>query len=222
MNTTHVLLLEDDPSTRRFVAMALDDAPITLMLCDSVIAASRCLEAGPVDVVLSDLRVADGSALPFLEALARRGGPRVAVFSAGVTPDDRARLVAAGVSHVLDKPVAVGALRDCVLGARPVPASPATLPYFGGNAALASAYVASCREQFPRDVLTGDAACAAHDLAALHRIAHSLRTVLQILGHPADAACAVALDQACAAGDHTAVQAHWQRLRAALARIAAD
>jgi Hpt domain len=87
---------------------------------------------------------------------------------------------------VLDKPVPPAVLSDCVRealledaaagrAAGPAGATPLPTPPSGAREAAITT-----------DIAEGDAALARGDVAALHRLAHSLKTVLQLLG--ADAA----------------------------------
>jgi HPt (histidine-containing phosphotransfer) domain-containing protein len=62
-------------------------------------------------------------------------------------------------------------------------------------------------------------ALAAADLPALRRLAHSLKSVLQTLGHDAASAQARQLEADAAAGRSEAAQQGWARLGAALDRL---
>lgn len=229
-----VLLVEDDASIRRYVAMALEELPITLVEAPTLADAEAVLAQGPVRLVISDLMLPDGNGIALLQALvadpARRAGARLAAFSAGISAERRAQLEAMGVDEVLAKPVALEQLEACVqralAGAAPMaaPAPAAADPvaaFFGGNAALFEAFRASCRLQFGADLAAGDAALAARDLAALRRLAHSLKSVLLTLGHEAAHREALALETLAHAGDAPRAAAGWQALRARLAELAA-
>lgn len=63
MNRPRVLLVEDDPSLRRFVALALDELDIQLLRCASVAEAVEVLSQGPVRLVLTDLMMPGESGL---------------------------------------------------------------------------------------------------------------------------------------------------------------
>lgn len=231
-----VLLVEDDASIRRFVEMALEELPLTLVCAGSLAEAeARLAEPDGFAAVISDLMLPDGSGATLLQALAadpaRRRGARLVAFSAGVSAARREQLVAIGVDEVLAKPVALAALEDCVqraLAASAAAATPAPAParpaadddvvqrFFGGDAALYAAYRASCRTQFAVDLRDGDAALAGGDLAALRRLAHSLKTVLQTLGEPEAARRAAGLELVAAAADGTPVEPLWAALAADL------
>lgn len=190
-----VLLVEDDTSLQRFVAMALEDEAVRLQACTSVDEALLALAAQGFDLVITDLMMPGRSGHDLLAALqqrpALRGAARLAVFSAGLNATVRQQLEGLGVSRFLSKPCSLADLRACVSDLRttgPAPAAPsphraAIDTYFGGNGALYQAYLARCREQFPLDLASGHEACARGDTHALRLLAHSLKSVLQTLGH---------------------------------------
>jgi HPt (histidine-containing phosphotransfer) domain-containing protein len=94
--------------------------------------------------------------------------------------------------------------------------------YFAGDQALYAAYRDSCRRQFAHDRRAGDAALAAGDHAGLRRLAHSLKTVLQTLGHDDDSAVARQLEHDASDGRTEAAHQGWARLGQALDRLSAD
>ena len=227
-----VLLVEDDASIRRFVAMALDEAAITLLAAATLAAARAELDAAPVRLLLCDLMLPDGSGHDLLhELVARpdwRAGARLVAFSAGVTASRRAELLALGVDEVLSKPVALADLEACVQRALAPTALPATsVPadaqqqaqaqavqrFFGGNAELFAAYRQSCLLQFATDLQQGDAAAARADLPALRRLAHSLKTVLLTLGDLPGSECAAEAERQAAHGEEAAALQAWAALR---------
>lgn len=233
-----VVLVDDDPSIRRFVELALEDLPIELVLCASVAEARQALRAAPAALLITDLMMPGETGLDLLQQLAEqpalRGSALLAVFSAGLDAAPRERLAALGVWRELGKPVSLAVLEACVAEAtglaEPAPAPPATarasdlgsaeLPAvataFGGDADLYRAFRDEARAQFPRDLAEGDLALAAADWPALRRLAHSLKSVLTLLGMDAAAARARELEIAAAAGDAAAARARWLALRQAL------
>jgi DNA-binding response OmpR family regulator len=231
-----VLVIEDDASIRRFIELALEEEPIELVQAESVAQGLAALRGrGPFRLVMTDLMLPDGSGQQLLQALqgdaALRAGARVAVFSAGLSAETRQQLAGLGVDEVIAKPAGVAQLLTCVQRAldagpaeAPVPtADPEALAvdlYFAGNRPLYETYRDSCRQQFALDRQAGDAAVQAADWQALRRLAHSLKSVLQTLGHDADGATARTLEADTDAGRHEAARAGWQRLGAALDRLA--
>ena len=235
MALPRVLLLEDDPAVRRFVALALEPLPLQLLPCGTLTEARALLEHTPVQLVLMDLALPDGSGLELLPSLHTpdNAACRIVVFSGGV--DDaalRRQLQSQGAWRVLAKPVGVGLLFDTVrealqgtLQADPLAADLPTAPapeaqpqdpvmaFFGGDHGLYQAYLASCLAQFGNDLAQGDAAARAHDAPALQRVAHSLKSVLTMLGQPHAAQEAREIEAHAAAGATEAMRNGWQRLR---------
>ncbi|WP_158275003.1 response regulator [Acidovorax sp. HMWF029] len=171
----------------------------------------------------------------------------VAVFSAGLNPAVRDQLSAMKVWRMLSKPTSVLELETCVRDAlaltmtsmadappcgTPTPATQ-TIPaaarteteaeaiatHFAGDELLFKAYRASCLQQFPADIRQGDAACAAQDLPALRRLAHSLATVLLTLGYPKQSMWARQLENAAAQLAVDQCLDHWSKLRAFLTQL---
>jgi CheY-like chemotaxis protein len=193
--------------------------------------------------------------LDWLATAPERRGARLAVLSAGLESAARRQLDGLPLHGVLLKPVSVARLRSFVEEALGGPAASAPSPDrlvarpqddpasggegeaeaepealriardFGGDEALYRAWRASCLAQFPLDVLEGDRAAAAGDLAALRRLGHGLKAVLAALGWHRAAAHARALELEAAqaapqapgtAGGLGAATAAWARLREAL------
>lgn len=247
MTLPRVLLVEDDTSIARFVQMALDELPIELVTCTNVPDAIQSLHTGGAQLIITDLMLPGESGSDLVQqllddpALGRQA--RVAVFSAGLTPAVREKLVAMKVWRMLSKPASVRDLEACVRdalhlnadqpfnvppGAAAGPLSSASAEsdeaqaiaaHFAGDAFLFNAYRHSCRDQFPNDVTLGDAACAAQDWPGLRRLAHSLATVLLTLGHPSASVRAQQLETSASHLVAEQCVEQWLELRAFLARL---
>ena len=240
-----VLLLDDDDLVRALITFALEDMDIDLVECVSVAQALQQLHDEPVQLLLTDLMMPGESGLSFIGRLADNpqlaGGARIVVFSAGLTTEVRAQLAPLPIWRLLSKPASITAIRSCVedglaaaradgaasgvasgvaSGTSPAPAAPAVdsvaAAYFNGDAVLSESYRRTCLQQFPIDVRRGDAAVAQTDLAALRRLAHDLKSVLQILGHDTLAQQARALEDASAAGDAPVSLQLWVPVRTGL------
>ena len=233
-----LLLVEDDASLQRFVALALDDLGVELVVAGSVDEALAQLRAGPFVLVISDLMMPGRSGFELIDTLAAEppllGTGRLAIFSAGINPETSLRLQRPEVWRLLPKPCSVGDLIACVQDALAATATAPTTPavhteaaddataiarYFGGNAPLFQALRDSCLRQFPADLAAGEQACAAGDLATLRHLAHSLKSVLLTLGRDEDSALAKSLEDACAAGDAGQARELWPRLGHVLHRL---
>ncbi|SFD57461.1 response regulator [Paracidovorax konjaci] len=234
-----VLLVEDDPSVARFVAMALDTLPVVVHTCPCVESALAWLQEHRAALVITDLMMPGESGTGLLRRLqatpALAAGARIVVLSAGLDQAVRRELLACGAWRALDKPVPVAALEACVreaLGGL-LPSTAPTAPpaasihgapgesavdwaigeFFGGDAALFHAYRAECLAQFVRDAAEGDRAVEGSDLAALHRLCHSLASVLRTLGRADDGALAREIERLALAGSEAAAYTHWALLR---------
>lgn len=243
MSAQRVLLVDDDVSIRRFVALALEDLDVELVEAASVAQAREALRAGAFQLIITDLMMPGETGFDLLQQLADqpqlRAGARLAVFSAGIRADTLARLQALDVWRRLPKPVSLAELAQCVHDAADVAAAPAAVApaaltarceplsaperaalaqHFGGDEGLFLAYRSSCLAQFPDDLRAGDAALAGADAPALRRLAHSLKSVLATLGQAEAGSAARALEDAAARADWPACRSLWgplkQRLRA--------
>jgi HPt (histidine-containing phosphotransfer) domain-containing protein len=168
----------------------------------------------------------------------------VVVLSAGLTSAVCERLAGLDVWRMLTKPVSVGALEACVRegldgGAGVAMAAPLARParrrsgasttggnedqaigaYFEGDRALFLAYRSACLERFPHDIREGDAASGSGDLVALRRVAHSLKSVLQMLGQTRCSVLARELEDTSHAGLPAPAQAQWAALREHLSTL---
>ncbi|CAN7345084.1 response regulator [Rhizobacter sp. LjRoot28] len=234
-----VVLVEDDPSVRRFVEMALEELPIELVSCGDVAQARAALQQRPAALVITDLMLPGESGLSLIESLANdqrlRAGARIAVFSAGVGAGVQARLESLAVWRILSKPVSLATLEACVQDAiSPAPGRPEAVSggsaassaepdvvasHFEGDRALYDAYREACLRQFEADIQEGDTAVSRADWPCLERLAHNLKTVLITLGDADAGEMARALE-----GDARNARAElgcsgWVGLREALTRL---
>lgn len=169
MALARLVLLEDDASIRRFVAMALEDAPIELVECETVAEALSALKAGPVTLLITDLMLRDESGFDLLQAIdadpALIGTGRVAVFSAGLAANVMSQLQRFKVWRMLSKPASLAQLDACVSDALAEVASMATGP---GAAAPAAPHAAQADAGADARVAPGDGAITATH--AEHRV----------------------------------------------------
>jgi CheY-like chemotaxis protein/HPt (histidine-containing phosphotransfer) domain-containing protein len=245
-----VLLVDDDASIRRFVAMALDTLDIELVACGSVAEALEALRRqGPVRLILTDLMMPGENGLVLLQRLAEepalRGGARVAVFSAGLH-GVRAELARHDIWCQLSKPVsavelearvreAVAAEGASAYPAERVPArtgpdgdgldaaAPGAIDaHFAGNRELFLAFREGCLSQFEADIVRGNENLRRADLPALRHLAHSLKSVLTLLGEDELSGVARQLEDSAARADAGLCAGLWPRLNRGLARLIAD
>lgn len=238
-----LLLLEDDATLQQLVRMGLEELDLELLICSTLAEARATLAEAPVQMLITDLMLPDGSGLDLIEELAERPdllkGAPITVFSAGLVGDVQQRLAQLGVWRLLAKPCSVLDLEACVqegLGLTP-PAPPAggnaaaaddavpavsALPaaqaqavalHFGGDEPLYCAFRAACLPQFELDREQGDQACEQRDAPALRRLAHSLKSVLLTLGHAGESQLARQLEDSAEQADWPQALAQWQVLR---------
>ncbi|WP_033344709.1 response regulator [Catenuloplanes japonicus] len=116
--TARILLVEDEELNRVLVRAVLaraDDPEVRdarLVEAGSLAAARDVLHSpDPVDVVLLDMNLPDGSGLDLASELADVAEkPRVIALTASVLPSDRAAALEAGCDGFLDKPYAAADL----------------------------------------------------------------------------------------------------------------
>lgn len=238
-----LLLLEDDPSIQQLVSLALEELDLELLVCGTLAKARSTLATAPVQMIITDLMLPDGSGLDLIHDLRAQPGlhgePPVLVFSAGLVDGLRAQLVELGVWRMLGKPCSVLDLEASVTeglalrASTSAPTAAATdaghselaLPpeqatavalHFGGDEPLYRAFRQACLPQFDLDRQQGDAACERRDAPALRRLAHSLKSVLLTLGHPAESRLARELEDRAEQSDWAASLRLWQDLRCRL------
>lgn len=237
MTQPRLVLVEDDPTVRSFVCMALEDLPITIAECDGVPAAIETLARQAADLIVTDLMMPGESGIDLIDHLHRqpalRGEAKIIMMSAGLTPAVRAELASRDVWCLLDKPVSVKQLEGAVitalgplLAAAPVPVPappPAAMPgpvaahvqaYFDGDIELYESYRSAVLQQLPSDIESGDTACAGGNLKNLRIVAHSLKSVLATMGYADLAELAKVVENASHAGHQDAAASGWQDLRA--------
>lgn len=190
-----VLLLEDDPLMQRFVSYALEDEPLELTCCNNVSQAIQALERQAFDWILTDLMLPGESGLHFIEKIslmpALLGSAQIVALSAGIDLVMQDKLATLGVRRQLLKPVSVKLLQELFqTGLKR--AESMDMPhktcakvietYFDGQADLYEKFAQQSRRQFAQDILDGERAVREKNHAALHNSAHSLKSVLLLLG----------------------------------------
>lgn len=188
-----ILLVEDDPVSRAFLAAAAEGLPARVDQAATV-AEARALAGGHAhDLWLIDANLPDGRGTHLLRELRARADTPALAHTAATTRAELDVLVEAGFAEVLVKPLTAAqlqhAIRRMLAGGRPstVPAAVAgcgKLPVWDEEAALAAVngqrqHALQLRTLFLSDLPgQGDAvrhAFAAGDLAALQARLHRLQ-----------------------------------------------
>lgn len=191
--TPHLLLVEDDPVSRLFLATVLESLPARVRAAGSL--AETLAGEIPPDLWLVDANLPDGSG-PELLAELRRHCPATPALAhtADATSSTHQRLLAAGFAAVLVKPLQAEAVLSAVrqaLGQPPANAAPGHRPLWDDQIALAAlkgnaGHVAGLRQLFmaelPKQQAAIDAALAAGDHAVLHQELHRLKASCGFVG----------------------------------------
>lgn len=109
--SSRVLLVEDDGALGELFAQILRERGHQVILASDVLTAITALRAGPIDVVVTDLRLPGASGLELLGWVKREGiKVRVVVASAFATTELALHARRLGARQVLSKPVEPEAL----------------------------------------------------------------------------------------------------------------
>jgi len=113
-----ILLVEDEPVSRRIAVELLQEAGLTVeVACDGAEAVERCRDH-PYDLILMDLQMPGLDGLEAARAIRRQGrcsAVPIVAMTANVFDDDRARCRAAGMDDFIAKPVFADVLYATVL-----------------------------------------------------------------------------------------------------------
>jgi len=108
-----LLILDDEPRILSSLRRALRREPFEIFASESVAEALRILDAEPIDIVLSDLKMPGTTGLQFLEQVRARRPEAVRLLITGWTemiPDDG--IQALGIRAVITKPWEDHALKE--------------------------------------------------------------------------------------------------------------
>lgn len=140
----------------------------------------------------------------------------VTTLAQWLAPEDRpgvGREPAGVVTHLQEPEGRPGATRVRATLPGPRGARAAIAELFGGDHELFEQFQAACLQRMPADHTQGQQWLAQGRFSDLARLAHSLKSALRLLGEPALAAQAQALEHRCAAPqDGPGVHAAWARL----------
>lgn len=195
-----LLLVEDDPASRAFMAAVIAQYPAEVDTAGSVGAALTAAAARPHALWLFDSRLPDGSGADLLLRLRREGYATPAVaHTASRDPEEHAALTAAGFLTTLIKPFAAAELREAIAqalappsGMRIAEAAPGPVPsVWDDEGALAAMngsheHVAALRQMFlselPAQCDAVQQALARGDAAAARDMLHRLKASCGFVG----------------------------------------
>lgn len=129
-----ILLVEDNPMTRKLVRFALERDGCELLDAIDARTALRILESRKPDLILQDLCLPDMDGFELVAELRKRCGPGVPIlaFSGFISRADEAHVAAAGFDGIIAKPVEPSRLVQIVRGHLPL-ASVASGQALGGR-----------------------------------------------------------------------------------------
>ncbi len=132
-----LLLVEDDPASRAFMAAVIAQYPADVDTAGSVGAALTLATTRSYTLWLFDSRLPDGSGIDLLSRLRRQGDPTPAVaHTASRDPDEHAALAQAGFLSTLTKPFAAIELREAIAAALGTSMSDSAQPAPSGSEPL--------------------------------------------------------------------------------------
>ena len=111
-----LLLVEDDPASRLFLAGALEAMPAVVIVAGTVAEARQCIDTGGAfDLLLFDANLPDGTGAGLLREVRALGDATPALaHTAGTDRDALDALLAAGFAEVLVKPLPAALLQATV------------------------------------------------------------------------------------------------------------
>ncbi len=116
-----ILVVEDEPATLRLLARLLRKLGHEVTTADTIDAGSRAVDARPIDLIISDIGLPDGSGLELIRRAVRRlgGVPAIALTGYGMEEDVR-RSREAGFTAHLTKPIDFTKLEAMIQQVAPV------------------------------------------------------------------------------------------------------
>lgn len=192
----HILLLEDDPLMQRFVVYALEQENLVVTCCDTVASAVAAIQRQSFSWILTDLMLPGESGLSFIEKIShgqiKAGTAQIVALSAGIDLKMKKKLASLGVHRQLLKPVSVLKLQELFRDEQPssVDNSAAWVSsqakaidtFFAGQSELYERFSLQSQRQFLQDAVEGSRLLKNNNYAALRNLAHSLKSVLMLLG----------------------------------------
>ena len=112
-----VLVVDDEPDIVYMVKVILRSAGCEVTTAGGVAEATSMLAVDDPDLILLDLRLADGDGMEVLEAMRSSGKLEsipVIILSAHATPSTSEKAIAAGAKGYITKPFIAGQLVDAV------------------------------------------------------------------------------------------------------------
>ncbi|WP_294767489.1 response regulator [uncultured Rhodoferax sp.] len=227
-----LLVVDDDAPTRRYFELAARGLKLTVRACADPSQARELLLEVRVKLLVTDLHLAGASAEELVQhvtQLPQETRPEIVLMTGGLSDEVQLRFRNLGVQRFWKKPIPLDVLRSELSGLGVAPGSSpppkagnAADEFFNGNHTLYARYRAQTLPRLLQDIQAADHASAGHDLAALAGVMHNLKTVLRLIGQPAESAAAQTLEEQARHGDRQQCSLGWRHLRAALHALSAE
>ena len=224
-----LLVVDDDAPTRRYFEIAARGLGLAARTCATPSQTLDVLADMGARLLVSDLHLGGTDAQGLASALARwprERRPEFVLMSGGLDAEVRQRFSALGVRRFWPKPIPLDTLRAELSAAlTPAPCAStgmteAAQVFFQGDLGLYERYRAQTLPQLLGDIERADRAVAGQDLQALAGVLHNLKTVLRLVGQPAEADAAQALETRALAGAVPECAADWPPLGLRLRNLA--
>ena len=100
-----ILIVDDEPSVTEPLELILTDAGFTVLTADSVADATRVLKQTPVDLVITDLRLSDGTGIDLISDVKKETPETEVILMTGFgSLDITIEAIKAGAYYYLEKP----------------------------------------------------------------------------------------------------------------------
>lgn len=236
-----MLIVDDDAATRRYFQLALSALQVGVQTCGQLDEALQQLAQHRPRFVVSDLNLQGQTSQPLAACVAEMRsaqGPEFILMSGHIGPQVEDRFRQLGVQQFWTKPVPLEQLR-CLATGGPSSADPQPLPpaiasagvpqarppcvqlecspavdrYFQGNERMFARFRSQTLAALPGDISAAEAARANADGNALRAVMHNLKTLLQLIGQPDEAALALDIEHTLQHAELAAVETQWAELR---------
>lgn len=109
-HVARILVVDDEPSMREFLEIALEDFGYQVRVAENLMTARQCLRENAFEVVLTDLRLPDGTGIELLTEIKAEAESEVILLTAYATAETALEAMKQGAYDYLLKPVKLNEL----------------------------------------------------------------------------------------------------------------